>query len=187
MTPEQLLVMKYGEIPLTYVGDLKIVGSEVAPKEMAFYAARIKCRNMIPYNLLIFALPVHLDESTPAQVTVATLPWITAYIRSYFDLKQLQDAIGLDWSKIAETPEYTPSATPLPGGMWIQEVREKTGRNQRNKYYTLQDPALAGNYVISVETRVKDVSQGTGLRDQFELDLLLNFDNYNLAIERFSV
>jgi hypothetical protein len=189
MLPEQLLAMRYGEVPLTHVGDLKIVGTDVAPKEMAFYAARIKCKNLVPHNLLIIALPLRFDSQTvrtPTISTLSTLEWTTVYLRSYFDLKNLQATIGLDWSKIADTEEYSPSSTELPGGVWIKEVREKTGRGQRNKYYTLEEESLAGNYVISVESRNRDVTHGTGLKSEFELDLLLNFDSYNLAIEKLS-
>lgn len=187
MTPEQLLTLRYGAVPLIHVGDLKITGTGVSTKEMAFYGARIKTRNLIPYNLLIVAVPLQYDSLDRTTALLSDLKWVTLYQRSYFDLKHLQASINLDWSKISESPEYSATTSELPGGMWIKEVKEKTVRGQKNKCYTFTDPLIAGNYVVSVESRIKDATYGTGLKNEYEFDLLLNFDNYNLAVERFVI
>lgn len=187
MLPEDLLTLRYGAVRFTHVGDLKITGTDVSTKEMAFYGARIKTRNMIPYNLLIVAVPLQYDVTERTTALLSELKWITIYQRSYFDLKHLQASIKLDWSKISESPEYSATTDELPGGMWINEVKEKTVRGQKNKYYSFSDPSIGGNYIVSVESRIKDATYGSGLKTEYEFDLLLNFDNYNLAIERFTI
>lgn len=182
--PADLLKARYGKVPLIHVGDLSINSSNGPVKEMAFYAARIKSRNLIPWNLLIVTLPLHRDVSPVGVKTLDNLDWVAVYLRSHFELKQLQAAIELDWSKLVETEEQSISSEELPSGMWIKEVREKTVRAQRNKYYVLEDPTLSSKYVVSIESRSRDVTHGTGLKDRYELDMLLNFDNYNIAVEK---
>ena len=187
MSPEELLLLRYGSVPLIHVGNLQLTGAEQTTREMAIYAARIKSRNMIACNLLIVNVPLAFDDTRQATSTLKDLKWVAIYQRSYSDLKHLQATVGLDWSRVRDWPEHQPDSNNLPEGMWIKAVKEVREKTAKGRYYTFIDPLLANNYLLSVEARVKNATYATGLREEYEFDMLLSFDNFDLAIERFEL
>ena len=182
-TPEQLLALKYGEIPLLHVGDIKVISAGGTPKELAFYTARVKAGNQVPYNLLIVAVPLSLDTSKNTR-TITELPWVSVYLRSYFNLKTVQELLPLDWEKIATSEEYSPSTSELPGGLWIQEVRRA---DNKSKSYVFRDQSLASKYLVTVESRQSGSLVGNDLKDSYEFDMLLSHSTYNMSIEKLGV
>jgi hypothetical protein len=179
-TPTELLTLKYGEIPLVHVGDVKVVTVGGHPKELAFYAARVKAGNQVPFNLLIAAVPLNLDDSNKSR-TIGQLPWVSVYLRSYFNLKAVQELIPLDWEKLAATEEYSSRPGDLPGGLWLQEIRRA---DHKSKSYVFREPALASKYLVTVESRLKSSLVGNDLKDSYEFDMLLSHSHYNTAIEK---
>jgi len=178
-TPDELLALRYGEIPLIHVGDIKVVTGGVG-KDLAFYSARVKAGNQVSYNLLIAAVPLSLDTSSATR-TIGELPWVSVYLRSYFNLKTVQELIPLDWEKLASTDEVSAKAGDLPGGLWVQEVRRA---DNKSKSYVFRDASLASKYLVTVESRLKGSLVGNDLKDSYEFDMLLSFSTHNLSVER---
>jgi hypothetical protein len=178
-----MLNAKFGALPLTHVGNISTAQSTGGRKRLAFYGARVKVRNSAPYNLLLMAVPY--ADDLPEETTLAESQWVTVYLRSYYDLKKLAGQLPLEWQKLADSPLHELPDVQLSAGLWLQEVVEKTARGQRNKFYTFQD-ASHGDYVVSVETRAKDIQYGTNLKSEYEFDLLLGFNELDVAIERLA-
>lgn len=181
MTPDQMINARYGHILLHYVGDVTLDGS--TNREVSVYAAKVKARNLIPYNLVIALTPA--GSQVRSSQPLAGLRWLTFYLRSYFDPKYLQATLPLNWTAVLSSDEQQPAGTELPQGLWLKELKDRINPGQRNKYYVFTEPAYATNYVVSVESRAKSeaIAHGNGLRSEYEFDLLLNHDNFNLAVE----
>ena len=178
--PADLLVLKYGELQLLPVGDLTVRLPSGAEQSLAFYAARVEVKNNVPYNLLIVAVPLALDEqrgkSGPARL--AELPWVSVYLRTYFELAKVKEMIPLAWDFLAQTPAQLPSNQPLPGGYWLKEAHKL---KDRRKLYTFVNYP---NYLVTLESRTTERAVGTNLRPEYEFDLLLTHGPFNVAIER---
>lgn len=175
-TPEQLLILKFGQIPLFHLGDLTI-----QTQNLAFYGARVAEKNNIPYNILLVAVPLELDHTTSMSKTIASLPWNVVYLRSYHKLEHLTEQFPLNWTQLANSVPVSPSTAELPDGMWIRSFKSDFRADKKHKMYTLEH---APQYIVTLESRLKDSMVGHNFQNTYELDLLLNFTQYNLAIEK---
>lgn len=175
MTPLDLLNTRYGHVQLLHVGHISLGETK---KELAVYAARVQSRNLIPYNLVIALTPKQLAKQK--QVRLRDTPWVSLYLRSYFKPEQLNAAMPLDWDAVLGSEEQPVNPQELPGDMWIKELDRSL---TRSKCYAFADPRYSGSYVVGLESRASENSQGFGLKPEYEFDLLLNHNNFNLAIE----
>lgn len=178
---------RYGELLFSPVGNINVTGAG-GVKELTMYAARVASKNLIPYNLIIAAVPRQYAQGSNV-VPLRSLQWVTLYLRSYFEPKLLAATMDLDWAPVLKSEPQESKLVELPAGLWLSELRDKTVSGEKNKYYTFANPAYAGRYVVTVESRASNasVAYGTGLRDSYEFDLLLNHDMYNVAVEKLVV
>ena len=184
-TPEELLVLRFGEVPLLHLGDLNVATTGGITKELAFYGARVKAGNQMSNNLLLVSVPLASDGNNSPK-TVGQLHWISVYLRSYFSLKNLQDVLSLDWEKLAGSEEQTVSTNELPSGMWVKEIRG-SGSKTKSKHYVFADRSLTTDYLVTVESRLKDSVVGNDLKDSYEFDMLLNYSGgHSIAVEKLS-
>ena len=182
-TPEALLIEKYGGIPLLHVGDVKVVSQGGAEgKDLAFYGGRVKSSGKMDYNFILAAVPLQSDNSSIPK-TLGQLPWVSVYLRSYFNLHKAKEVLPLDWEKLAASPEYPVPGKELPGGMWLKEIRRAS---PKSKSYVFTDPSLASRYLVTVESRLAETQNAHGLGNEYEFDMLLSHSHYNVAIEKLT-
>lgn len=174
MCPEDIILAKFGDLKLVHVGNLK-----VNKEELSMHVARVKINNGMPYNLFMT-----LSKPSSDKIKLSDCKWKSVYLRSYFNLKMLQDMFPLNWQRVIDLPEQIAAYGETPSGCWIKEVPEKTVRGAKTKYYLFQNPDYIQKYVVSLETRLKNVDILTGLKSEYEFDLILAFTSNNVSIEK---
>jgi len=187
-SPEQVLLQRFGKVPLLHIGNLALEDEGRPTRLLSIYARRIRSSNTFPYNLLISAVPLALDQSLGSTRSLADLPWISLYLHSYYSLEKLARFMKLDWERVLAEPEADLPPLPVePAQLWLNSVKEALPAHPRTKFYTFSNPVYQEKYLITVESRLRDLKLGNGLKERYEFDLLLNFDHYNLALERFEL
>lgn len=180
MSPEDIIANKFRDVKLLHLGNISN-NDEL----LGFYAAKVKSNNGISFNLLMATIPRKLFKGKEYQLSDDK--WRSVYLRSYFSVNPLTSHFPFQWDKILDGEEQEITNDELDEtDLWVSEIPEKTIRGSRVKYYIFNDPELKDKYVVSLESRSKNVEFGTGLRTEYEFDLLLGFNNnFNVSVEKF--